>query len=247
MASRRSSRSPLIICASIWAVALALAAPGRARAEVPKIDVTSTTGINWHTDNDDDFEDAENYDDNYGEAVERLNLSTSHGKWVGGLRLDVTGFFSEPEPADPEIQPHPHQLKSRYENRYTLEKIYLGWRSRDVEVRLGDSYASLGRGLTLSIRKVDELGVDSSVRGAKVLVHKGSLSAKEGYTTGTKDIEALVGKEGVVHTQMHPTGTVIIDGEKVEGTAQVGSIEEGTRVRVVGTQRFGVVVEKVEF
>ncbi|HKY39932.1 MAG TPA: DUF6029 family protein [Polyangiaceae bacterium] len=40
---------------------------------------------------------------------------------------------------------------------------------------LGDSYVSFGRGLALSIRKIDEFGVDTTLRGAKLLLHRGAL------------------------------------------------------------------------
>src|SRR5260370_8451955 len=42
------------------------------------------------------------------------------------------------------------------------------YNSRSLEVTAGDAYTQFGRGLTLSMRKVDELGIDTTVRGARI-------------------------------------------------------------------------------
>jgi hypothetical protein len=60
---------------------------------------------------------------------------------------------------------------------FYLEKIAFSYVGRDVEATLGDFYVNLGRGLVLSIRKIDELGVDTTITGGKVVVHHGDLGA----------------------------------------------------------------------
>lgn len=124
-----------------------------------QISLTSTTTLGWHTNND----DSSRSNDDYGELFERFNLTGSTGPWVAGLRLDTATFASAPTPA--------------LRDRYTLEKAWLGWSGRSVEMNAGDAYVSFGRGLALSLRKIDELGVDTTVRGAKLLVHEGPFSA----------------------------------------------------------------------
>jgi hypothetical protein len=57
-----------------------------------------------------------------------------------------------------------------------FEKISLSYSGRTVDATLGDFYVSLGRGLVLSIRKVDELGVDTTLLGGKVAIHEGDFS-----------------------------------------------------------------------
>ena len=59
---------------------------------------------------------------------------------------------------------------------FYLEKISVAYTGRTVEASLGDTYVNIGRGLVLSIRKIDELGVDTSVTGAKVIVHEKDFS-----------------------------------------------------------------------
>ena len=67
---------------------------------------------------------------------------------------------------------------------FYLEKIALSYSGRTVEATLGDYYVNIGRGLVLSIRKVDELGVDTTLSGAKVIVHEKNFSgvALAGFT-----------------------------------------------------------------
>jgi Family of unknown function (DUF6029) len=124
--------------------------PPAARWALP-VDVTATTTAGWHTDSD------------YGELFGRLNLSTVQGAWRGGLRLDTATFVSPPSPA--------------VEQRYTLEKLSLTWTGRALEVTAGDAYVAFGRGLALSLRKLDELSIDTTLRGAKLLVQQGDFAA----------------------------------------------------------------------
>ena len=67
---------------------------------------------------------------------------------------------------------------SRYCQEYFyLEKISLEYSSRDVDATLGDFYVSFGRGLVLSLRKLDELGIDTTLQGGKFTFHEGNLAA----------------------------------------------------------------------
>jgi hypothetical protein len=49
-----------------------------------------------------------------------------------------------------------------------LERVALSYAGEQVNFDLGDFYAAIGRGLVLSLRKVDPLGTDTTVRGANV-------------------------------------------------------------------------------
>lgn len=49
-----------------------------------------------------------------------------------------------------------------------LERLRLAWRAPQFTLAVGDSYASINRGLSLSVRKVDSLGVDTAVRGLRL-------------------------------------------------------------------------------
>jgi hypothetical protein len=132
----------------------------------PPVHFTATMTAGVHT------------DDDYGELFGRLNASTTTGPWQIALRLDTATFISPPAPVivNPDVD--------RYVDRYTLEKASLGWTWRSLQMTAGDSYVSFGRGLALSLRKVDELGIDTTLRGAKVAIHEGELGATlvVGYT-----------------------------------------------------------------
>jgi hypothetical protein len=115
-----------------------------------RLDITSTTLGGWHTNGDD-----------YGEIFERLNISTSTGAWRLAGRFDTATFISEPS--------------DQIRDRYAVEKASIAWGARSIEVIGGDAYVNIGRGLALSLRKIDELGVDTTLRGLKLLVHEGAF------------------------------------------------------------------------
>ena len=119
-------------------------------ASAGRFNLTSTTLVGWHTDT------------RYGELFERLNVVTGTDAWSMAFRFDTATFIYEPSTA--------------VRDRYTFERASVGWSGRSFEVLAGDSYLSIGRGLALSLRKVDELGVDTTLRGAKILIHEGIFS-----------------------------------------------------------------------
>ncbi|HWM87519.1 MAG TPA: DUF6029 family protein [Kofleriaceae bacterium] len=120
--------------------------PAAHRFELP-VDVTASMTAGWRSDRD------------YGEMLGRLNLSRQLAPWHASVRLDTSTFVDAPDPG--------------IEDRYTVEKASAGWRGRSLDVIAGDAYVSFGRGLALSLRKLDELGIDTTLRGAKLLVHHG--------------------------------------------------------------------------
>jgi hypothetical protein len=133
------TRRPLIAAT----IALWLTAPAAFAQSVDR-QVTSTTSVRWHT------------DDDHGELFERLNAGATQGAWTLGTRLDLSSFTGTEETDD------------RYQDDLALEKMYLRWSAYGADVTAGDSYVSFGRGLALSVRKLDELGSDTTVRGANI-------------------------------------------------------------------------------
>lgn len=114
-------------------------------------------------------------DSGWGEWINRINAALRWDRWTAGVRLDSAVYWRRP--ADnasyatkyAEWEP---QLKedneSRFQNSIYPAKLWITYAAPGVEVTAGDSYAQFGRGLTLSMRKIDELGIDTTVRGAKV-------------------------------------------------------------------------------
>ncbi|HEU5056200.1 MAG TPA: DUF6029 family protein [Kofleriaceae bacterium] len=231
--------------AVLAAVLAGLAAPARGEEDVGPdlpVDVTATAAAGWHTDRD------------YGELFGRLNASSTWQAWHAALRVDTATFIDPPEP--------------EVEDRYTLEKATAGWTGPAVEVSAGDAYVSFGRGLGLSIRKIDELGIDTTLRGARLLLHHGDLSATvavgyaninnvdEATGTGADDpYDLIAGAQAQVllldkvNLGAYAAGVAFRDSlglvptdDYSDRTAVVGVIVDAPRL----TERFGFYLEGVE-
>jgi hypothetical protein len=123
-------------------------------------------------------------DSGYFDAIDRLDLQLKSGHWTAGLRVDVSAYANRPAQQAPcssgTILPclTPDQVaqraqyatdgQSRYTDAIYPTKYWLTYAAPGLEVTVGDSYVQFGRGLILSMRKIDELGVDTTLRGAKV-------------------------------------------------------------------------------
>jgi hypothetical protein len=92
---------------------------------------------------------------------QRLDLDTRHGPWRGTLRLD--GAWVDASESDLDARP---------------ERFALRWERSGVRLGAGDGYAVLGHGLTLSVRKLDPLGTDTSIQGAHVELDRGGVRAR---------------------------------------------------------------------
>lgn len=93
-------------------------------------------------------------DDDYGVLVDRLNVTGSSGGLAAAARVDGEVLIDPPSEA--------------YEDDLRLERINVLWHSGDLEVEAGDYYRQLGRGIALSIRKLDEVGLDLAIRGGRL-------------------------------------------------------------------------------
>jgi hypothetical protein len=116
-------------------------------------------------------------DSGWGEWINRLNVALRWGRWTAGLRLDSAEYWRRPlnNPDFPNL-PASEQAQvgqdneSRYKSSIYPAKLWLTYAAPGVEVTIGDAYVQFGHGLILSMRKIDELGIDTTVRGAKVQV-----------------------------------------------------------------------------
>ncbi|HEY3448088.1 MAG TPA: DUF6029 family protein [Myxococcales bacterium] len=155
-----------------------------------RLDITAATVGAWSLDNRNSID----YDDDYGDLLTRVNLQLSWWRLVGGVRVDTAAFVNAPDPAalarknaenpdDPDeinrLQTYYWSLlRSRHRDRLWLGKAFLTYSSPELEVTAGDSYVSLGRGLVLSLRKQDELALDNTLLGGKVVARwKSHLAA----------------------------------------------------------------------
>ena len=222
MARLRSSASVASV-SSLVATALALLSPRDAAAkdvgdvagDPVRVDITETSYVNYHVDNRNDVNRNDvdkRLDDNYGEWLNRFNVSAAWKAWQAGLRLDTATYFHRPTLARFEEGPQrdnaTESLRYRFRNTYVNSpflpsKLYLTYAKPDIEITAGDGYVSFGRGLVLTIRKIDELAADTSLQGAKVIgrLNKITLTAVAGLANPVRIDEAT----GVILRDPAPT------------------------------------------
>ncbi len=114
-------------------------------------------------------------DSGWGQWINRLDAALRWDSWSAGLRLDSAVYWRRPaDNPDYATQFAGYQAQTNYDNESRFQnsiypaKLWLSFTQPGLEITAGDSYVQFGRGLTLSMRKVDELGIDTTVRGAKV-------------------------------------------------------------------------------
>jgi hypothetical protein len=119
----------------------------------------TTTGLfEWRGDNRNGLSG----DDHFGDAILRSNLTLDGGDTRVLARFDGEGFVRSAT-----------DVLRRDDLR--LERFALDLERRDVfgtsgdrlRLQLGDFYAQFGKGLALSLRRLDELGLDVAARGAR--------------------------------------------------------------------------------
>lgn len=173
-----------------------------------RLDVTSTTVGAYHTNNGNNL----GCDDSYGDVFERLNLIGQHAPWSAGLRLDASVFQSTPRPGEGSPVCDRAELVDRYFNELIPEKAWLAYSGRRLEVVAGDSYVQFGRGLGLSLRKVDELAVDTSLRGGKALAHLGPIDGTlVAGVTNIGNVDEATGRHATDPNDLVAGGRVEVD------------------------------------
>lgn len=170
---------------------------GTVSEEPVVVDVTATSSVVYNGDNRNTrpADVATVADDDWGAWTNRINLQSHWGSWQAGLRLDTAWFYTSPAPADVALEllqiekgtsdtgsytPEDAQfflqkylqageeLSNRYVNWVYPAKYYLNYKHKLIDANVGDFTAQFGRGLTLSVRKVDELANDTSIRGIRL-------------------------------------------------------------------------------
>jgi len=191
---------------ALWAPAAQAADVGRLQGDAVQLDVTETSILAQHFDAraPPGLPPTQSYppasaleDSGWGQWLNRLNTSLRWDRWTVGLRLDsaVYAFRPADRPSQfpavtlPQIA---QDNESRYKSSIYPAKMWATYSAPGVEVTAGDAYAQFGRGLTLSMRKVDELGIDTTIRGGKVQVTRDpfSVTAVAGFANPSRVDEA---------------------------------------------------------
>lgn len=121
------------------------------------------------------------HDDNFGSLTERLDFAMQAAPWRFYLRFD--GFSPvnhdrscSPTEADlcylqPNWRPGTYRpsLGLTYDNvgNALPERVNLRFQRRGLTLEAGDYYQVFGRGLALAFRKVDPIGLDTTLRGGR--------------------------------------------------------------------------------
>ncbi|MDB4938690.1 MAG: hypothetical protein JWP87_5662 [Labilithrix sp.] len=115
-------------------------------------------------------------DQGYFAWLNRLNAVLGWKKLTLGVRLDSSLYALRPEDrdfADPQFKANAQKDgATRYRDAIYPAKVFLTYKTEGIEVTAGDAYVQFGRGLVLSMRKVDELGIDTTLLGAKIVANK---------------------------------------------------------------------------
>ena len=123
--------------------------------------LTNTTLIRFRGTN----YDANLFDDDFGSLYERLNFSFQADEWRAEGRIDAfvptTVFVDSPCTIDGD-------MRCYLEWDLRPERIAVRWEHDGWIVEGGDSQIVIGRGIALSFRKVDLLGIDNALRGGHV-------------------------------------------------------------------------------
>jgi hypothetical protein len=116
----------------------------------------------------------------YFEQVGRYNLQVSKDDLSIGLQFDEVVLFSNRYVLDgveqASVPLYENGVQSSFDDGYFLiEKIFVKKRFDVVELTVGDTYGSFGRGMALNIIKNTDLDVDTSIRGAKGVFRLGDF------------------------------------------------------------------------
>jgi hypothetical protein len=167
--------------------------PGTVLGEPARVDVTESVSVYYNFDNRDSKPNqvATRANDDFGLVYNRLSAQATRGNFSLGARVDNVWFYASPNatrlaldltneaPRDnaagyfrSKLDEAGLELSNRFIDWVYPSKYYLTYSRPGIEATLGDASAQLGRGIVLSVRKRDELGSDTTIRGARLTVSR---------------------------------------------------------------------------
>lgn len=174
--------------------------PGSVAGTPLLLDVSESGSVYYNFDNRDSrpHQVSTRANDHFGLVYNRLSLQATAGRVSAGVRVDNVWFYASPnvtqlaldltregDPRDPasyfrsKLSEAGLELSNRFIDWVYPSKYYLTFSRPGLEATLGDSSAQLGRGIVLSVRKQDELGSDTTIRGVRVSAStRGSIQLK---------------------------------------------------------------------
>lgn len=154
----------------VWGLASAAAAQEDESFELPlfgdtTFSATNTTIFRYRGSN----YDSNDFDDDFASLYERLNFALQGDRLRLETRLDLFAphtVFQESRCAMTPLGEENPRCYLDWDLR--PERFALRWEPGDWTVEAGDSQIVIGRGIAMSFRKVDLLGVDNALRGGHV-------------------------------------------------------------------------------
>ncbi len=140
----------LLVCLAAVVCALGFALPASAQDDLA-VSITNTSILESRINN----KNGNDLDDDYSALINRFNLQGNSGDLSASLRLDTAYFLSPPEGAN-------------YRDDTRLERLSVQYILGDFTLAGGDFFMQLGRGIALSVRKIDETGLDVSIQGGRM-------------------------------------------------------------------------------
>lgn len=132
-----------------------------------KIDIASTSVFEYHINNLSIQRPA--HGPTYMDLRNKIDLNIEYMEYTIGGRVDTYNFFADRAPC--------HSSFPNCKGAYYPEKLYLKFRHKQIDFVAGDFYFTLGRGLALAIRKVDEFAIDNTLRGGRITYDDGTIQA----------------------------------------------------------------------
>lgn len=83
--------------------------------------------------------------------------------------------------------------------------------------------------------------VPQTALGKKMILEK----TQTGERSQTERAPELIGREGVAHSVLRPTGVAMVDGKRLDVVAESGMIERGNQIKVVAVEDNRVIVRKI--
>jgi hypothetical protein len=163
--------------------------PGSVAGTPVLFDVSESGSVYYNFDNRDSrpSQVATRANDDFGLVYNRLSLQATAGHFSAGVRIDNVWFYASPNvtqlaldltneaaPANApgyfrgKLAEAGLELSNRFIDWLYPSKYYLTYSRPGFEATIGDASAQLGRGIVLSVRKRDELGSDTTIRGARL-------------------------------------------------------------------------------
>ncbi len=122
-------------------------------------------------------------DGGWGQWLNRLNVAIGWKKWTLGARIDSVAYWDRPNDGCAGAFPTStcrsnfNEYSSRWHDSIYPAKLWLTYQAPGIEATVGDAYVQMGRGLVLSMRKIDDLGIDNTIRGATLKIQKDPFAA----------------------------------------------------------------------